>query len=64
MLVASECLSSKNVLTLRTYMDDKDDAKSFIRKFGKFDYSYWYKLIGWMKEIVVGKYILFIKLKV
>ncbi|KAL4127393.1 hypothetical protein QTP88_011564 [Uroleucon formosanum] len=22
-------------------MDDKDDAKSFIRKFGEFDYSYW-----------------------
>jgi len=41
MLVVSECLSSKNVLTLRTYMDDKDHAKSFIRKFGKFDDSYW-----------------------
>jgi len=41
MLVVSECLSSKNILTLRTYMDDKDDAKSFIRKFGKFDDSYW-----------------------
>ncbi|CAI6377696.1 unnamed protein product [Macrosiphum euphorbiae] len=41
MLVVSECLSSKNVLTLRTYMDDKDDAKSFIRKFGKFDDSHW-----------------------
>lgn len=33
--------STKQVFTLRTSMEGKDDAQQFIKQFGKFDDSNW-----------------------